>query len=470
MAKHAPRASARAAGCGSVSPGITMKPSIAAIVLFLSAGQVAGAPSKVQQPNVVVIMADDLGYETIGANGGTSYRTPVLDGLARTGARFTQGYAQPLCTPTRVQLMTGQYNVRNYIDFGTLNKEAMTFGNLFKNAGYTTAIAGKWQLGQERDLPKHFGFDEAYLWRHMRHRPRYANPGLEINGVDKDYRQGEYGPDIVSDHALDFIARKKGVPFFLYYPMILPHAPYQPTPDSKTWDPKARGEDRSSNEHFGDMVAYMDELVGKLVAKLDTLGLRNDTLLVFLGDNGTGRGTPSRMGDRVVMGGKGLTTAAGMHVPFIVNWPGRVLPGKVYADLVDSTDVLPTVIDAAGIQRPAALTLDGRSLMPLARGDKGLSREWIYSWYSPREKEDMTVREFAFTSRFKLYRSGEFFDLVKDRDEKHPLTPASLGSEAAAAAKHLAAALDRFKNARPAELDALFEGAAGSGKKRAEAR
>jgi len=410
------------------------------------------------RPNIILILADDLGYETIGANGGSSYRTPQLDKLAATGMRFTHCFVQPLCTPTRVQLMTGRYNVRNYINFGNLDPQAVTFANLLKQAGYATCIAGKWQLGQDLELPKKLGFDEYCLWQHTRRPPRYANPGLEINGIEKNYTDGEYGPDLVNDYALDFITRKKDGPFFLYYPMMLTHAPYQPTPDSRDWDPKAQGEQVNMKpEHFGDMVAYMDKLIGKLAARLDSLGIRDNTLLVLVGDNGTGRGTRSMMGDRLVIGGKGTTTDAGMHVPLIVSWPGKITAGGVCSDLVDSTDFVPTILDAAGVVTPSGLKLDGRTFLPQILGAEGQPRDWIYSWYSPRQSADMTVREFAFSHRYKLYRSGEFFDLSKDADEKQPLTVSSLDGEAAVAAKLLQRALDQFKDARPSDLDRIFE-------------
>jgi arylsulfatase A len=373
-------------------------------LLAISLGTVLSADTR--RPNVVLIMADDLGYETIGADGGTSYQTPVLDRLAAGGARFTHCYAQPLCTPTRVQLLTGQSNVRNYIHFGEMNPSSLTFGNLFQQAGYATCIVGKWQLGHDRDLPGKFGFDESCLWQHTRRPPRYANPGLEINGVARDFTHGEYGPDLVNRHALDFIDRKKNTPFLLYYPMILTHAPYQPTPDSAAWDPQARGERVNRRpEHFADMVAYMDKLIGRLIAKLDALGLREDTLVIFLGDNGTGRGIRSRMGDRVVVGGKGKTTASGMHVPLIVNWPGRIVAGKVISGLVDTTDFLPTMCEAAGVKLPDGRVWDGRSFLPQLLGRTGSPREWIYSWYSPRQGQDRSVREFAFNQRYKLYRN-----------------------------------------------------------------
>ncbi|MBI2948823.1 MAG: sulfatase-like hydrolase/transferase [Verrucomicrobia bacterium] len=436
-----------------------MKPSLpltfAALLLAqFPALRAADLSTPARKPNLILILADDLGYETIGANGGTSYRTPVLDELAASGARFTHCYAQPLCTPSRVQLMTGLSNARNYIRFGQMAPQAATFAHLLKRAGYATCIAGKWQLGRDVNLPKKFGFDESCLWQHLRRPPRYANPGLEINGVEANYTNGEYGPDLVNDYALDFITRKKDGPFFLYYPMMLTHAPYQATPDSKRWDAQAVGEAVNiAPEHFGDMVAYMDKLIGKLVAKLEALGLRDHTLILFLGDNGTGRGTRSMMGDRQVIGGKGTTTAAGMHVPLIANWPRRVVAGKVCSDLVDTTDFLPTLLEAAGEPLPADFHLDGRSFWPQLRGERGRPREWIYSWYSPRQRADLTVREFAFNQRFKLYRSGDFFDLNKDAGEKNPLKVSLLEGEEAAAAKLLQGALDQFKNARPAELN-----------------
>jgi arylsulfatase A len=159
------------------------------------------------------------------------------------------------------------------------------------------------------------------------------------------------------------------------------------------------------------------------------------------------------MGDKLIIGGKGTTTAAGMHVPLIANWPGQVIAGKVCADLVDSTDFLPTLLDAAGAKPPAGMALDGRSFLPQLRGEKGQPRDWIYSWYSPRQGADLTIREFAFHQRFKLYRSGEFFDLVQDGHEKQPLKVGSLKGEAAAAARLLQSALDQFQDARLMHLE-----------------
>jgi arylsulfatase A len=231
--------------------------------------------------------------------------------------------------------------------------------------------------------------------------------------------------------------------------MMLTHGPYMATPDSKDWDPKQMGEQASKNpQHFGDMVAYMDKLIGKLIARLDELKLRDNTLVLFVGDNGTGAGTRSMMGDKVVIGGKGSTNTFGMHVPLIASWPGHIASGKVSGDLVDSTDFLPTICEAAGIKLTDS-KLDGRSFLPQLRGESGNPRQWIYSWYSPRGEP---LREFAFDQHYKLYRAGEFYDVAADPAEKQPLAVKSLTGQAARSASNLQAALDQFRDARPANL------------------
>ncbi len=208
--------------------------------------------------------------------------------------------------------MTGQYNVRNYTHFGHLETHQTTFGQLFKRAGYDTCIAGKWQLGRDLSLPAHFGFDRYCLWQLDRRPPRYANAGLEIDGRHVDYTDGTYGPDVVNQYARDYIASHKDRPFLLYYPMILTHAPFQPTPDSKDWNPRTADErSQQSPAHFADMVAYADKLIGKLVASLEENGVRDNTLLIVLGDNGTTRGVRSRMGDEVIVGAERCGDARG---------------------------------------------------------------------------------------------------------------------------------------------------------------
>ncbi len=408
------------------------------------------------RPNIVLIMADDFGYECVTANGGQSYQTPNLDRLAAEGMRFEQCHVQPLCTPTRVQLMTGLFNVRNYLNFGTLPRTETTFAHLLKKSGYATGICGKWQLGREIDSPQHFGFDESCLWQHTRRPPRYANPGLEYNGVEKDFSNGEYGPTQVNEFALEFIMRHRDEPFFLYYPMILTHNPFQPTPDSPNWNPESVGENVDRDvRHFADMTAWMDRMIGRLDAKLAELGLRENTLLIFLGDNGTNREVTSRFQDFDYQGGKGTTTRRGTHVPLIASWPAVMKAGRVNRDLVSSVDFLPSICEAAGVSVPA--DSDGVSFLPQLRGEEGKPRDWLYGWYSPRQRMDLTVREFAFDQDYKLYRNGRFFDLTVDPFENQPLEIGSLAGPAATAASKLQKVLEQYTSVRPVELDRAFE-------------
>lgn len=445
-------------------------PRLGAVVAVLSLGTVlslAGAraaakekPSTSTRPNIVLIMADDFGYECVTANGGESYRTPNLDRLAAAGVRFEDCHVQPLCTPTRVQLMSGRYNVRNYVNFGTLPRTETTFAQLLKKGGYATGICGKWQLGREKDSPRHFGFDESCLWQHTRRPPRYANPGLEYNGVERDFRQGEYGPALVNDFALDFITRHKERPFLLYYPMMLTHDPFQPTPDSPDWDPKAIGEKVLRDvKHFADMTTYLDRMVGNIDAKLTELGIRENTLLLFVGDNGTSPSVTSRFQGGDYRGGKGTTTARGTHVPLIASWPAAIKRGRINADLIGSVDFLPTLCEVAGVATPT--DTDGVSFLPQLRGESGTPRTWLYSWYSPRQKPDLTVKEFAFDHDYKLYRDGRLFDLSRDPFEDRPLEAGSRSVAAAEAEVRLRAVLDRFQDARPATLDRAFQERAG---------
>jgi arylsulfatase A len=405
------------------------------------------------KPNIILIMVDDFGYECIGANGCESYRTPHVDKLAATGIRFDRCYVQPLCTPTRAQLMTGQYNVRNYVEFGLLDREQTTFAHLLKSAGYATCIVGKWQLSGGFEAPGHFGFDDYCLWQLTRRPPRYANPGLEINGREYDYRDGEYGPDLVCNHALEFISANRQRPFFLYYPMILTHSPYQATPNSPDYDPTAMGEQVGRHpRHFGEMVEYTDTLVGRIVARLEELDLRERTLLIFLGDNGTGKGTPTRWNGRTIVGGKGNMDETGMRVPLIVNWPGTIPPGQVSQNLVDSTDFLPTICEAAGAAIGAELPIDGRSFLPACRGQSAPAREAIYCWYWPRPTADSRPRQFAMDQQYKLFGDGTLWQIDATQMQETELDADNPSAEAKAARQRLQAVLARYETARPPRM------------------
>ena len=420
-----------------------------AFILFsLSFATVISSAKK--PPNIVLIMADDMGYECLGANGGADYKTPFLDSLAGDGMRFEHAHSQPICTPSRVKIMTGVSNLRNYIRFGLLDPRATTFGNLIEKAGYKTCIAGKWQLQGGFEGPNKFGFDEYCLWQLTRRPCRYPNPGVEVNGKQIDYSNGEYGPEVVSDYLCDFMDRNKEGPFLAYYPMILPHWPFQPTPESKDWDPAETKEwpkGKWNKPHFQDMVAYVDKMVKKVVTKLNDLGIRENTLVIFTCDNGTYVGITSKMIDgTIIKGGKGSMPDAGNRVPFIANWPGTIKPGQVKQDVIDFSDLLPTLCDAAGAKIPANLKIDGRSFLPLLRGDKYASREWIYMWYA--RNGGPKGQEFTRDQRYKLYRTGKFYDVSKDPLEHNPLPEDARKGSARAAHEKLVEALGHYEDAR----------------------
>ena len=439
------------------------------LLLVISCGP-NSKPTNTEKPlNVIFIMADDLGYETIGANGGTSYQTPEINRLASDGMRFEHCYAQPLCTPTRVQLMTGIYNVRNYISFGSLDKSQTTFGHLFKNAGYTTCIAGKWQLGKEPTSPQHAGFDKHCLWQIYGGRAdstgrdhRYSKPVLSVDGNQKTFAETDYAPKLISEYGLKFIeeSHEAGKPFFLYYPMILTHVPFSPTPDSPEWltDDTAIMSYEGDTKYFPDMVSYMDKIVGEINRKLEELGIQENTIIVFTGDNGTEGGfqsvesvsdlpVVSFLNGRKVLGAKGKSTDAGTRVPLIVKWPSVVKPGTVNNDLIDFSDFLPTITEAAGIDLPSNLDIDGQSFLPLLRGESGHPREWIYSWYS-RHGDVKNARVFARNKRYKLYESGEFYEIPKDYDELNSLEYEILNDDAKAVYKRLNGVIDKYKKQR----------------------
>jgi len=432
------------------------------------AGSVTEAVAREGRPlNVILVMADDLGYECIGAYGSDSYETPHIDRLAATGIRFDNAHSQPICTPSRVQIMTGKYNVRNYTKFATLDPKETTFGNLLKEAGYKTCMVGKWQLGGGYPQPAHFGFDKYCMWRlvHEGNISRYPNPGLAVDGKFISYEDGEYGPDVIYDYAANFIEANKDEPFFLYYSMLLVHNPFEPTPQSEHWDSKAQGLDNAKADggsaefndvtNFPDMMNYMDKEIGKLVADLERLGLRENTVVIFTGDNGTTRGVNSLCNGKGVNGGKGLPTDAGTHVPLIANCPGLIPEGQVSKDLVDFSDILPTICDIGEVSIPEELSesIDGRSFFPQMKGLKGNPREWIYTWYQKRTDRNI-IWENVRNERYKLYLSGAFYDLENDILERNRLDMDSLTDEQETIRKQFQQVLEHYAALRPEALRA----------------
>lgn len=352
--------------------------------------------------NFIVIMADDLGAKELGCYGNREHQTPNLDRLAQTGIQFETCYATPICHPTRFEIMTGQYGHHNKIYHfpgrrggpvaGSPEDDIsrhLTFAQVLKPLGYATAHSGKWQLtGEIPTLINECGFDEYCMWAYKHNLPpgvehtggwegkpgiktsRYWHPSIVKNAKYLKTQPDDYGPDIFTNFVIDFIKRHKDEPFFVYYPMCLTHGPFYVTPDTVTSED---GKFKNLRENFKSNVEYLDKLIGRIVQSLETMGLRENTVVFFTGDNGTGGQ------------GKGQYTELGARVPMIVNCPGVVKSVGLSKELVDLSDILPTLADFAGARLPRNHVIDGRSFAPLLLGEKGLTREWIYSYLGDRQ-------------------------------------------------------------------------------------
>jgi len=373
-----------------------------------AAPRVVAAPARTDpRPNIILILADDMGVETVNAYGG-EYFTPNLDRMAKQGLRFDNAHAMPLCSPSRTRLMTGVENHRNYEAFAYLAPGQVTFGNVLKDAGYATGIVGKWQLsgngfdGRKGITPEQAGFEESALWQLKALNAkgsRYWGPTRVVNGKTRIDEEG-FGPDRDQAFALDFIERHRDRPFFLYYPMVLVHDPFVPTPDSMS--------SKSEKDRFAGMMTYMDTQVGALLARLEALGLDENTIVVFTADNGTNRKITSTRNGTEVRGGKGLPTLTGTHVPMIVRAPGRVAAGSITPALFDFLDFVPTFAEFAGAKlKPGAV--DGVSQAAVIAGKASGVRDSIFMHYDPRWLA--RPARFVFDATRKLYGDGRFVAL-----------------------------------------------------------
>ncbi len=432
-----------------------MKKWIAVIAVALSFFFSAAAEKK---PNIILILADDVGIDAFDDYIGTEYSTPNIDRMGELGVRFENCYSQPLCTPSRVKIMTGQYNFRNYTHFEYMNPADKTFGNLMQEAGYKTAIAGKWQLnGSKYRLPgwndpmrpHKAGFDEFMLWHVTGKGSRYWDPLISHNGSEMPSHKlkGAYGPDLMSDFVCDFIRRHKDDPFFVYYPTVLPHSPFQRTPDSakekvirRKADPE--GWERQQKQYFVDMVAYLDKIVGKIIWTVEEAGVAEETIILFTADNGTNREITSivknRGGTLSVKGGKGDTPELGTHVPFYVLWNGTVKPGSVSDEMIDFTDFYATFAELAGIDISNEKFTDGVSFASVLRGEKKERRDWVQCTYTPYYVKGTVNRRFVRDSEYKLYADGRFYHVPTDLLEEKPLV------EKNAAHRKLQKLMDQF--------------------------
>lgn len=368
---------------------------IAPLLLQSSLLQAAEAP----RPNIVFLLADDLGLDGVSCYGSDKHKTPHIDQLAASGTRFETCYASPLCGPTRCLLMTGRYAFRTggitnqswrHGGPGAKSADEYPMARALRDAGYKTGMCGKWR--QVGETPRDWGFDEymtdptagGWFWQNVH----------EKNGGEFKAPEGSYAPDIIHEFALDFLRRQKEQPFFFYYSLHHVHGPIQRTPDSKT---------QNQEDFYSDNLAYLDKQVGAIVSELEKLGLREKTLIVFSTDNGTALNFPSTIGGRPLHGKKGTLDEGGSRVPFIVSWPGKTPAGAVSKDIISFADPHATFAELAGAKLPESLKFDGRSFAPQVLGKSGSPREWAYvqlgrRWY---------VREQGY----KLNELAELFDM-----------------------------------------------------------
>jgi len=437
--------------------------------------------SATDQPNVVFILIDDLSHYGVSAYGATQLNstqvdinddpffpttavaTPQIDRLADDGLLAGNAFAYAICEPTRVALMSGMNNNRNFIQPKALHESQITFGDIFKQAGYVTGIAGKWKQSRGtaaipgKDYVDQFGWDEIYCFDLIGEGARHIDPNFVINGVVTYFKQVNggidpltgrrwYGPDLINRFALNFIETHQNEPFFLYYPMLLVHDEHTPTPDTLPQslyddfetvtyplgkeDPAYEygafdGDDR---RYFPDMMAYMDKMIGNIIDKLDALNLRENTLIVVMGDNGTKASFSYTVpGTTEFVGGKGECRANGLQVPLLLSQPGTIAPGIEYNGLINLTDIFPTICEAAGLEIPNADDLDGISFWPQVLDNTAAAhRENIFTWYNANKPMTNTTKliQFAQEIDFKRYApdenvppnfpQGRFFDLRTD--------------------------------------------------------
>lgn len=395
------------------------------------------------KPNILLIMADDVGCEPIGAYGGERWKTPHIDALAKSGMRFDYAFSMPVCHPTRVCLMTGKYPFRLKSKWGSFPKseEKNSIAQVLKRAGYATAVAGKWQLSlmkNDMQQPARMGFDEwsVFGWHEG---ARFHEPYIYENGRLRTDTKSKYGPDLYVDFLGDFMTKstKAGKPFFAYYPMALAH---DVTDDIPVQVPYMPGKDRWMN--YGEMIESMDAMIGKLVAKIDQLGLRENTVIFFTGDNGTAKRSKLRHiegrkyeyenvfsirnGQRIP-GGKGTLLDIGTNVPLIASWPGRIQAGSRGHELVDFSDWMPTLVRIGGGRMPAD-DRDGVSFTSTLFHTR--RHEARYHAFS-----EGRGKAWVRTKRYKLYSDGRFFDVNNDAMEKAPLN--NLTDDAATVHRHL---------------------------------
>ena len=378
-----------------------------------------------RRPNVIFIMTDDQGYGDLGVHGNDKINTPNLDRFSRESTELTQFYVCPVCSPTRACLMTGRYNYRTgvidtYLGRSMMHPDEVTIAEMLKDAGYETGIFGKWHLGDTYPLrPNEKGFSESLVhngggmcqpsdWPGN----TYFDPMLKHNNEWKEYEG--YCTDIFTDAAIRFIEDNRNKPFFVYLPTNAPHTPLQ-IADEYVKPYLDMGLDETTAKVYG-MVTNIDDNVGKLLTRLHELGLDENTIVMFITDNGP----QQQRYTAGLRGRKGSVYDGGIRVPCYVRWPGVTEAGKKIDRIAAHIDFLPTILEACGVEKPAEVALDGKSLIPLIKGEKTgwFDRSLYFQWHRGDEPELYRACA-ARTQKFKLVNGDELYDMEKDPGEQH---------------------------------------------------
>ncbi len=383
---------------------------------------------KKEQPNVVIILTDDQGWGDIASHGNPDIETPVLDGMAKSGAWFERFFVSPVCAPTRASLLTGRDHLRTgtqWVTYGLENmrSEEVTFGEVFKKAGYETSMFGKWHNGSHYPMdPKGQGFDTFFGFK-KGHFNNYFDSELEYNGEPVE-TEG-YITDVLTDSALSFIEQNKNTPFLTYIPYNAPHSPFQ-VPDRYFDKYKAKGLSDKNASVYG-MVENIDDNIGRILKKLDDLDLTKNTIVIFMTDNGPNGG------DRYngeMKGWKAKVDEGGVRVPLFIRWPGKIESGTVVEELTAHIDFLPSIADLAGIKLPDSLNLDGRSFAPLIfEQDAKWPDRFLYthqSRWDSLEQFPASVRN----NRYRLVRYGdnwELYDMQMDPFQRKDISTSEPG-------------------------------------------
>jgi arylsulfatase A-like enzyme len=374
-----------------------------------------------RKPNIIFILADDLGYGDLGCYGQALIKTPNIDELARRGTRFTQFYAgSTVCAPSRCALMTGRHSGHSRIrgnggrgEGGILQADDVTIPKILKQAGYRTGIIGKWGLGNQNTpgVPNRQGFDYSFGYLGHVHAHDYWTDHLFRNGERVEIPPKTYSHDLFAEGALDFVRREHEKPFFLYLAFTIPHGKFQPPTDVPYSNESWSQQDKS----IAAMMTRMDNDIGTLMSLLKELNLENDTIVFFTSDNGPReQGTTLFQSAGSLRGIKRDLYEGGIRVPMIVRWPGKVKADAKSEQVWTFWDVLPTIADIAGVKSPEEI--DGRSMLPALYGQNQSRQDSLY-WEFHERGFDQAVR----MGDWKAVRHGkaplELYNLTIDPGE-----------------------------------------------------